>query len=400
MTPDRMFPCRTVLAGSTTVVSCVDPELTQGIDVLLGALPDGDPGQPDRVEVRILRSFDGVGYEIWKGPDLLAGALSYESCQDVLLHHLNRWALEGDPSRLHLHAGLVEWSGAAALIVGPSGTGKSTLTAHLALSGWAYHSDEMVDIDLDHPCRAGGFTRPLTLKPGSEALLPKLWRERPPGSTDGRVYVSPNEFGPLRPTSRVPVTTVVFLSHDRSGPTEWVPLTVPEAVELLLADTLDAQRTGEDGIGALVGLASACHLRRFRGNSLPEAAARLKELVDLPGPRRNSPVKLPLADPGGRAWRSAEGPIGAAIRPEARIRRSDTAHGWLVDDGAVVYDSERGMLYRFKPVWAQVWRRLTGGPSLAGVATELGGGEEAVEAVCRFARVVSRCHIVELVDEL
>ena len=393
-----MFPCRVVLAGSTTVVSCVDPELTQGIDVLLGALPDGDPGQPDRVEVRILRSFDGVGYEIWEGADLLAGSLSYESCQDVLLHHLNRWALEGDPSRLHLHAGLVERSGAAALIVGPSGTGKSTLTAHLALSGWAYHSDEMVDIDLDHPCRAGGFPRPLTLKPGSEALLPKLWRERPPGSTDGRVYVSPNEFGSLQPTSRVPVTTVVFLSHDRSGPTELVSLTVPEAVELLLADTMDAQRTGEDGIGALVGLASACHLRRFRGNSLPEAAALLQELVDLPPRGRNSPVKLPLAEPGGRAWRSAEGPTRAAIRPESRIRRRDTAHGWLVDDGAVVYDSERGMLYRFKPVWAQVWRRLTGGPTLAQVATELGGGEEALEAVCRFAREVS--HIVDLVDEL
>jgi HprK-related kinase A len=71
---------------------------------------------------------------------------------------------------LVIHAGVVEKNGLAAILPAPPGSGKSTLTAGLVLSGWRLLSDELALIDrktgLIH-----ALPRPVSLKNGSIPLI-------------------------------------------------------------------------------------------------------------------------------------------------------------------------------------------------------------------------------------
>ena len=63
---------------------------------------------------------------------------------------------------LIIHAGVVEKNGMAVILPAPPGSGKSTLTAGLILSGWRLLSDELTLID-----RKTGMIHPLP-RPGSQ----------------------------------------------------------------------------------------------------------------------------------------------------------------------------------------------------------------------------------------
>lgn len=71
---------------------------------------------------------------------------------------------------LIIHAGVVEKNGLAAILPAPPGSGKSTLTAALVLSGWRLLSDELTLIDrksgLIHP-----LPRPISLKNESISII-------------------------------------------------------------------------------------------------------------------------------------------------------------------------------------------------------------------------------------
>ena len=71
---------------------------------------------------------------------------------------------------LIIHAGVVEKNGLAAILPAPPGSGKSTLTAALVLSGWRLLSDELTLIDRKtgwiHP-----LPRPISLKNESISII-------------------------------------------------------------------------------------------------------------------------------------------------------------------------------------------------------------------------------------
>ena len=71
---------------------------------------------------------------------------------------------------LIIHAAVVEKNGLAAILPAPPGSGKSTLTAGLILSGWRLLSDELTLID----CKTGlihALPRPVSLKNESIPLI-------------------------------------------------------------------------------------------------------------------------------------------------------------------------------------------------------------------------------------
>ncbi|HET6210294.1 MAG TPA: hypothetical protein VFD94_07920, partial [Jatrophihabitans sp.] len=78
-----------------------------------------------------------------------------------LLAELTRLAVQHS-DRLCLHAGVVTYPGAAVVIPGSSGLGKSTLTAALVQAGFGYLSDEVLAVP-----RTGGlparFARPIAV---------------------------------------------------------------------------------------------------------------------------------------------------------------------------------------------------------------------------------------------
>ncbi|MFQ5460455.1 MAG: hypothetical protein ACE5EL_06640, partial [Anaerolineae bacterium] len=83
--------------------------------------------------------------------------------------------------RVVLHSGAAERNGQAILLVGPSGWGKTTVTAALVKQGWRYLSDEFAPITPDghvHP-----FPRALRLVPPDGAEF--HGRARTPASSTG-----------------------------------------------------------------------------------------------------------------------------------------------------------------------------------------------------------------------
>jgi len=78
-----------------------------------------------------------------------------------------------DYTRFIVHAAVLERNGRALIFPAAPGSGKSTLTAYLGLSGWNLYSDEMAIIDIGS-CRVTPLFRPVCLKNQSIDLV-KSW---------------------------------------------------------------------------------------------------------------------------------------------------------------------------------------------------------------------------------
>lgn len=119
------------------------------------------PGWRRWFRPQALFSFDG---------DLPFKPLPLDQAYPMLEWGLN-WCVSMHAHQyLIIHAGVVEKNGLAAILPAPPGSGKSTLTAALVLSGWRLLSDELTLIDratgLIHP-----LPRPVSLKNESIPLI-------------------------------------------------------------------------------------------------------------------------------------------------------------------------------------------------------------------------------------
>lgn len=82
-----------------------------------------------------------------------------------IVHHVQDFLI--------LHAAVLERDGAALILPGPPGAGKSTLTAGLACAGWRLLSDELTLLRLDDGA-VQGMARPISLKNESIPLVREL----------------------------------------------------------------------------------------------------------------------------------------------------------------------------------------------------------------------------------
>lgn len=77
---------------------------------------------------------------------------------------------------LLIHAAAIEKDGRAAILPGPPGAGKSTLTAFLVYSGWRLLSDELALLSLDDGS-VSALARPISLKNRSIDLIARCFPE-------------------------------------------------------------------------------------------------------------------------------------------------------------------------------------------------------------------------------
>jgi hypothetical protein len=186
---------------------------------------------------------------------------------------------------LVIHAGVVEKNGFAAILPAPPGSGKSTLTAALALSGWRLLSDELTLIDratgLIHP-----LPRPVSLKNASipliQAFAPDAFLTRAVHDTaKGSVaHLRPPRDSVRRQHEPARPGWVIFPKWQAGAATTLTPRSRAETFLYLAQNAFNYSHLGADGFRVGTALIDAVDCYDFTYSRLDEAIARFDRLAE------------------------------------------------------------------------------------------------------------------------
>lgn len=272
--------------------------------------------------------------------------------------------IQGRRGHLLLHAGgSTDARGRTIIVHGESGVGKTTLTTALVQSGLAYVTDETICLDPD-TLAIEPFTKPLTVKPGSQELLAHL---TPPDDEvsegSGNWQVPPERLGgPPLPTVELRPAVIVFpnVDPDRTD-VEFTPVS-PARTAFVLGEQSSAMWAIEPRPLAAIArlVASVPAFQVSYGNAFDAAPAIINELMDAQPP---AGIELPSND-------AEPAPVGAA-----GPRRADSVDWLLLAGEAVLFDGAH--LHHLDGPGAAIWLALDGELELSGVAAELADHYEA-----------------------
>lgn len=215
--------------------------------------------------------------------------LPYDQAYPMLEWGLN-WCVSMHAHQyLIIHAAVVEKNGGAAILPAPPGSGKSTLTAGLVLSGWRLLSDELALVDrktgLVHP-----LPRPVSLKNQSIPLIRAFSSEafisRPShDTTKGTVahMRAPTEsvrrqHEPARPA------WVIFPKWTAGAATALTPRSAAQTFMFLAQNAFNYSHLGADGFRVGTRLIDQVGCYDFAYSRLDEAVRAFDRLADSSPP--------------------------------------------------------------------------------------------------------------------
>lgn len=186
---------------------------------------------------------------------------------------------------LIIHAAVVEKNGLAAILPAPPGSGKSTLTAGLVLSGWRLLSDELTLIDR----RTGllhALPRPVSLKNQSidvirqfspEAFINRVSHDTAKGSV---AHMRPPRDSVLRQHEPARPGWVIFPKWEAGAETRLTPRSQAETFMFLAQNAFNYSHLGADGFRVGTTLIDHAHSYDFRYSALSEAVAAFDRLAE------------------------------------------------------------------------------------------------------------------------
>jgi HprK-related kinase A len=183
---------------------------------------------------------------------------------------------------LLLHAGVVERDGFCLVMPALPGSGKSTLTAALSLSGWRLLSDEFGALDVQR-----GSFRP-ALKPAAlkNESIPVIRRFAPqaqlgpefPRTRKGRVaHLAPSRQAVLAMHEHAWPGAVVLPRWQAGQPTQLTPIQPQMAFSALAFNAFNYATLGAEGFRAAVAVAAGCPTWQLIYSDLDDALARLAQ---------------------------------------------------------------------------------------------------------------------------
>jgi HprK-related kinase A len=225
-------------------------------------------------------SFDG---------DLPFKPLPYDQAFPMLEWGLN-WCVSMHAHHyLIIHAAVVEKNGFAAILPAPPGSGKSTLTAGLVLSGWRLLSDELTLID-----RKTGLLhalpRPVSLKNQSIDVIrqfdPEAFINRPSHDTaKGTVaHLRPPKESVRRQHEPARPGWVIFPKWKAGSETLLSPRSRARTFMFLAQNAFNYSHLGADGFRVGTALIERVACYDFQYSQLQEAVAAFDRLAERPIP--------------------------------------------------------------------------------------------------------------------
>ncbi|HMM47147.1 MAG TPA: HprK-related kinase A [Thiobacillaceae bacterium] len=210
--------------------------------------------------------------------------LPYDQAYPMLEWGLN-WCVSMHAHQyLIIHAAVIEKNGGAAILPAPPGSGKSTLTAALALSGWRLLSDELALIDrksgLIHP-----LPRPISLKNQSIPLIRAFSRDafinRPShDTTKGTVaHMRPPTESVRRQHEPARPAWVIFPRWSAGSATTLAPRSRAQTFMFLVQNAFNYSHLGADGFQVGTRLIDEVRCYDFAYSRLDEAIEAFDRLA-------------------------------------------------------------------------------------------------------------------------
>ncbi|MDP3420129.1 MAG: HprK-related kinase A [Thiobacillus sp.] len=190
---------------------------------------------------------------------------------------------------LIIHAAVVEKHGMAAILPAPPGSGKSTLTAGLVLSGWRLLSDELTLIN-----RKTGLIqplpRPVSLKNQSIDVIrqfePNVYINRASHDTiKGTVaHMRPPRDSVLRQHETARPGWVIFPKWEAGAPATLTPRSQAQTFMFLAQNAFNYSHLGADGFRVGAALIDQTQCFDFHYGDLSEAVAEFDRLAERRAP--------------------------------------------------------------------------------------------------------------------
>lgn len=210
--------------------------------------------------------------------------LPYDQAYPMLEWGLN-WCVSMHAHQyLIIHAAVVEKNGLAAILPAPPGSGKSTLTAGLVVSGWRLLSDELTLIDrntgLIHP-----LPRPISLKnqsiPVIQAFSPDAFINRPShDTTKGTVaHMRPPTESVRRQHEPARPGWVIFPKWQTGARAALTPRSQAQTFMYLAQNAFNYSHLGADGFRAGTRLIDQVSCYDFEYSQLDDAVAAFDQLA-------------------------------------------------------------------------------------------------------------------------
>jgi hypothetical protein len=235
------------------------------------------PGRVRRwLRPQVTFSFDG---------QLPFKPLPYDQAYPMLEWGLN-WCVSMHAHQyLIVHAAVVEKNGRAAILPAPPGSGKSTLTAALVLSGWRLLSDELALIDrrtgliqpLPRPVSLKNESIPLIREFSADAFINRPSRDTVKGTV---AHLRPPTESVRRQHEAALPAWVVFPQWSAGAPLSLTPRSAAQTFIFLAQNAFNYSHLGADGFRVGTRLVDQVECFDFAYSHLDDAVRTFDRLAD------------------------------------------------------------------------------------------------------------------------
>lgn len=261
------------LLDSIVEIHTDDAEAWSLLALLWSEMTTRDEGEPAR---RYTLERDGKGGWIARAADTVeAIGDTLWGVTDALRYRMLELCEERLEGFVSLHAAAVARDGAAVVLAGESGAGKTTLTLGLLDAGWTYLSDDLapvaVDTGLVHP-----FPKPLGVKdPAVWERVRDAFETIPLGPPSASFLVPPSRWTVA--TEPLPARAVLFPKYTPGAPVEVEHLTAAKATALASAYL---RRLEPPTVALLNHLCAGATCARVGYGSTTEAVSAIRDALN------------------------------------------------------------------------------------------------------------------------
>ncbi len=203
-----------------------------------------------RTHYHISRTDNGR-FTLSRDAEILRTGPTAASLLPWLMQDLVAALIEEQTERLIFHAAGALVNKGGIMLIGQTGSGKSTLTAHLLSDGAQYLSDEVLALAPGFMLMITGLARPLVLK----APPPVPTSPLPAEMVDGSRWLLPAWLGADVATDPAPLHLLLFPTYQADVSLMIQRLSPAEAAFHLLQNLVNARNLPEKGLPAVTDLA-------------------------------------------------------------------------------------------------------------------------------------------------